>query len=63
MTSLKDSWSGRARTFDQGKGNLLLYWPHRPRAVTRALSELAESNPTPAEYAQRKRAILEAHRD
>jgi len=33
-------------------------WPLRPLRITRQLNELAESNPTPEEYEERKTQIL-----
>lgn len=42
----------------QAKTSTLAMWPHRPKRITDALYELAESQPSPEEYERRKQMIL-----
>ena len=48
----------RAANPERGGGILPSYRPTYPARVAQALHALAESNPTPTEYAETKRRIL-----
>jgi hypothetical protein len=55
---------GRVRSrgqplIDRPGGAMPMLRPHYPARIARQLHDLAESNPTPAEYAAAKRRILE----